>query len=350
MKQSEKNKRIIVGLFIIAVIICVMIVVYCVTHADFVIDTTDAQAKQLATSSTVSEKTYQEIQKYLSKFSNDRKTLVEEGCFVIGFHQIIGGSDLWKSFYESYQGGEAAEIVLAQFTDEGDAILDYLYYDGNKVYHVSDASRDGFLGNGEKYYEETFSYLKVYENTADNGDRTSTLVLTDNDALTYEEWQDLLYDDTDQEGAPVEYRYLTQIILGNGYAELPENTGEGAWHDVAYTYDMSQILIPREEIATVRIVNGSTGEAKRFAVTDGSNAYNEIMDLYEGLSVSLDEDMVFRSGYAYFMEILDANGNILQRVTPYRDAVTIDGEMYDGSANGTSMELLLKLDELDWNK
>ena len=83
MKQSEKNKRIIVGLFIIAVIICVMIVVYCVTHADFVIDTTDAQAKQLATSSTV-------------------------------------------------QGGEAAEIVLAQFTDEGDAItIDGEMYDGS---------------------------------------------------------------------------------------------------------------------------------------------------------------------------------------------------------------------------
>ena len=42
-----------------------------------------------------------------------------------------------------------------------------------------------------------------------------------------------------------------------------------------------------------------------------------------------------------YTSLLDANGNVLQNVTPYKDAVTLDGEIYDGSMNQTTTALLL---------
>ena len=43
--------------------------------------------------------------------------------------------------------------------------------------------------------------------------------------------------------------------------------------------------------------------------------------------------------------LYDEDENILQRVIPYKDCVYIDGNVYDSSMNGTSIELLYALDE-----
>ena len=48
-----------------------------------------------------------------------------------------------------------------------------------------------------------------------------------------------------------------------------------------------------------------------------------------------------RIGYSYRIQMLDADGNVLQNVTPYKDAVMLDEEIYDGSMNQTTTALLL---------
>ena len=45
------------------------------------------------------------------------------------------------------------------------------------------------------------------------------------------------------------------------------------------------------------------------------------------------------------MELFDKKGNRLQSVVPYKDAVMIDGQIYDGSMNRTTTDLLLALAE-----
>lgn len=289
-------------------------------------------------------KTYKEVQEYLMSFSNDADALVKEGCFVIGFNQIVGGLEQWNAFCASINKRVASELVLAQFTDEGDAILDYLYYDGSKVYHVSDSTRDGFAAEGNPYFEETFLYLKVFDEIRENGDKVKSVVLTNDSELTGGEWRGYLASGA-MEGAEESHRLLALITMGNEHSEIEQ---EYAHHDVSYTFDLSKVLIEREQIAAIRIMNGNIGTELEFAVTDESNTFNEILDLYYHLNVRPDEDMTSRSGYSYSMVLLDEKGEILQRVTPYKDAVSINWKMYDGSLNGTTTELLLKLDALNW--
>lgn len=50
------------------------------------------------------------------------------------------------------EAGEAAEVLVMQYTVEGGLILDYLNFDGDTLYRVEDVSRDGFAG-AVKYYE-----------------------------------------------------------------------------------------------------------------------------------------------------------------------------------------------------
>lgn len=51
------------------------------------------------------------------------------------------------------EAGEAAEVLVMQYTVEGGLILDYLNFDGDTLYRVEDVSRDGFFAGAVKYYE-----------------------------------------------------------------------------------------------------------------------------------------------------------------------------------------------------
>ncbi len=121
-----------------------------------------------------------------------------------------------------------------------------------------------------------------------------------------------------------------------------------AWHEVAYNYDMSKVFIEKEKIARIKVTRGWTGQEKAFSVLDGNNGFQEILDCYYMLNVLPDEEMEQRVGYQYCMRLYDAEGNLLQTVTPYKDSVCIDGVMYDGSLNGTTVQLMLLLDALEW--
>lgn len=291
-------------------------------------------------------KSLKEVKSYLKTFSSDSESLEKEGCFV-SVHGVNGSDavNIWNTFIQKVNEQKAAQIVFAQFTDEGDAVLDYLEYNGSDFYHVCDSTRDEFFGTGERYYEETFPYLKLFEKTNDNGDNQKYLVLTTQKDLSYDMFYKAYYEESKEVSLAFEYRLLLTYVTGNANINLSEQEGE---HDVSYNYDMSKILLPLDKIIQIEITNGNTGETKMFSALDSSNGFKDIMALYEKLDVTPDEELAYRYGYGYKMLLYGDNEEFLQDVTPYKDCVCIDGTMYDGQLNATTTQLLLKLDSLEW--
>lgn len=102
--------------------------------------------------------------------------------------------------------------------------------------------------------------------------------------------------------------------------------------------------VPSMEIYEFQLVDGSTGEKKSFSMLDSSNGYRDLLNYYEKLSFVDDDSLSERSGYSYFMKICDVDGNILQTVIAYKDAVSVDGKIYrcvDDS--GTNLMLFMDL-------
>lgn len=306
----------------------------------------DTQSVEESKTGSYEHKSFEEVKSYLKIFSNDSDSLEKEGCF-ISVHGVneANAANIWNAFIQKVNEQESAEIVFAQFTDEGDAVLNYVEYNGTDYYHVCDSSRDAFMGTGERYYEETFPYLKLYEQTNDNGDNQEYIVLTTEKDLSFERFYQIYYDDSREVSSSFEYRLLLTYVVGNENANV---TGEESWNEVSYSYDMSKILIPLEQIAKIEVISGNTGKIQTFYVIDSSNGFKDILELYENLDVAPDEEIEIRSGYSYRMLLYDENNQLLQDVTPYKDAVCIDGTMYDGQLNGTTTNLLLNLDSLEW--
>lgn len=74
-----------------------------------------------------------------------------------------------KDFRALTEAGEAAEILIMQYTVEGDVILDYLNFDGSVLHHVRDCSRDKLAGNGDKYYEYVYDSMWFETRTDEEG-------------------------------------------------------------------------------------------------------------------------------------------------------------------------------------
>ena len=80
---------------------------------------------------------------------------------------------LWENFWNSVQHGQSAEVTVAQFTVEGDPVLQFVSYDGNLFHYVMDVTRDKF-GGGESYLCRDYRFLQRLES-----DGTAEFVLTD---------------------------------------------------------------------------------------------------------------------------------------------------------------------------
>ena len=103
-------------------------------------------------------------------------------------------------------------------------------------------------------------------------------------------------------------------------------------------FDVREVLVPVEEVADIRVTNGNTGTVFMVGTQEEKE---QILEAYAALDIRPEEELQQRIGYSYRIQLLDANGNVLQNVTPYKDAVTLDGEIYDGSMNQTTTALLL---------
>lgn len=98
----------------------------------------------------------EEIKDYLAQFPDALQELSEAECYVILHGKEYSGREYLDSFMGNVQTEVPDELVIIQFTVEGDPILVYLSYDAEDVYCVEDISRDAWAGNGEKYFEVTY--------------------------------------------------------------------------------------------------------------------------------------------------------------------------------------------------
>lgn len=110
-------------------------------------------------------------------------------------------AEVWRKFTDAVLQGTPAQIVVADFTVEGDPVLTYLDYNGHDIYGVTDSSRDGFAGGGCPYEGFFFSYLKVFEETDEAGEVYQIWALVNREDSTMEElkegetqerWDDML--------------------------------------------------------------------------------------------------------------------------------------------------------------
>lgn len=306
-------------------------------------DAMSANENGAAKAETVEEillpRDFDTIKEYLGTYSNELHELNKTESFIILHGTYHSGKEYWDAFLESVDKGEPAEVVMVQFTVEGDAILYYLQYNGTDFYVVEDYSRDAWSAE-PGYLEKTYPYLSVLENDWE-GDRYWDIVLTDRENLTVELLEQYWDDGSLQE--EMEVFWIGSLSMGD---ENTEALDEEITNLPETKYDESEILIPAEQIKEIEIIDGLTGD--RITLTEGEQ-FEEILEAYANLDIApLEpaEDAEQVIGYTYAMKLKDENGELLQQVTPYKNAVVIGGEVYDGSANGTTMQLLSALEEV----
>lgn len=137
------------------------------------------------------------IKAYLATMPGTIDGLLSRGCLVIDNNGKTNGERNWVKFYEAIRKHEPAQLIIAQFTEDNEAILDFLSYDGKDVHHVSDCSRDRYSSEEDAYYEDRYLYCKLFEHEEKNGQKVRDIVLTNDDRMTYQKMRQLFMGDSD---------------------------------------------------------------------------------------------------------------------------------------------------------
>lgn len=106
----------------------------------------------------------------LQSYSNDYEELLQANAFVVAHGEVKQGLYEWKIFVEDAQSGIPASIDLIEFTEEGDAIITAVVYDGETYHIVEDCTRDVWGNTGIVEYECQY----LYTDTQD--DRTTVIL------------------------------------------------------------------------------------------------------------------------------------------------------------------------------
>lgn len=109
----------------------------------------------------------QAVKEELQNLPDSFEELTEtyEVCGLDYNNAVVGdwGMSFLASFLRAVEVGEPGKLILAGTTDEGDAILTYISYNGTDFYVMQDNSRDKFRGTGEAYTEEICDANQVRE-------------------------------------------------------------------------------------------------------------------------------------------------------------------------------------------
>lgn len=106
---------------------------------------------------------YDEVVRWLELYPNDYEELLHTDAFVVAHGSIEAGWDNWQRFLSDAQAGEYSYISLVEFTEEGDAIITAVVYDG-EIYHiVMDCTRDAWGTTGIVEYEYKYLYTDTYD-------------------------------------------------------------------------------------------------------------------------------------------------------------------------------------------
>lgn len=112
---------------------------------------------------------------------------VAEGFYTI-HDDVVENQVAWDAFLAAVAKGEAAEVMVCQYTEKGGAVLDHVSYDVATGYTVvTDTTRDGY--NDEKSLLKApvvYTDLKMFENFSlkEGGKAYTICVLSDNPELT----------------------------------------------------------------------------------------------------------------------------------------------------------------------
>lgn len=290
----------------------------------------------------------------------------------------------WVNLYDGpklaaadYDGDGRDEAALAFLAGSGTG----LYLEKLLVFETYDtAHMEPYELSGEKLAEEIGRLLEhrvdTAEKTVDIIDRETGKVILSGLSYQLEDHEDAGFEgvsyDSQRRYAVGDqiYLYVGVGILNNKYPEPdypgkdvafrviyedPETAGkdcfrladpaEGAFGVNAEAsgeetagFDVQEVLVPVEQVADIRVTNGNTGTV---FMVGSQEEKKQILEAYAALDIRSEEELEQRIGYSYRIQLLDADGNVLQTVTPYKDAVTLDGEIYDGSMNQTTTALLL---------
>lgn len=136
------------------------------------------------------KKSAPDVLDYFDRDSGDFDHLDEMGYVIIKWDEVLHLERYWQFEYK-YQIGQPADLVLVQYTDNDEPYIDYLYYDGKEVLHVRDYSKVTMDTNSS--YSETMPYLIAFEQRAEENDRYKTLVLSEKEDLSYDEFEKMYY-------------------------------------------------------------------------------------------------------------------------------------------------------------
>ncbi|MBR4084437.1 MAG: DUF4362 domain-containing protein [Lachnospiraceae bacterium] len=113
-----------------------------------------------------------ELVSKLQSYSNVYEELLETEAFVVVHGKAVRGRNVWQKFLEDAQAEIPSEVDLVEFTEEGDAIITGLVYDG-EIYHVvMDCTRDAWGKTEILEYEYKYLYT-------DTQDGCTEVVLSD---------------------------------------------------------------------------------------------------------------------------------------------------------------------------
>lgn len=123
------------------------------------------------------------IREKLKALPNDSASLLEKDVMV-----ILHGKKL-DEFWSSQNLIDLThkvqkELYVAQFTIEGDAILTYLTYDGEKYIVARDRSRDKYANAADSYEEKCYEYLDVCNYVDEKGNEYHYILLTNTERIS----------------------------------------------------------------------------------------------------------------------------------------------------------------------
>ena len=100
-------------------------------------------------------------------------------------------------------------------------------------------------------------------------------------------------------------------------------------------------MVDTSKVSSIVVTNGNTGE--KITLTSESIAYKDLLKLYWQLDFTAEYEENTRVGYQYTMKLLDADGNKLQSVTPYKDGLIVDDIFYKYDNTGDAAEASIRL-------
>lgn len=138
-------------------------------------------------------KDYRNVGNFLSALPSECEELEKAGILVTSsWADNENKKKVWNDFAGKLSRKEKAVLTTASYTDEGDPIFIYVYFDGAKYYYAFDNSRDKF-GTPQAVSLTGYDYMYSYTPSEDS----FVVLLTNIENLTYLQFRNmcLFYDD-----------------------------------------------------------------------------------------------------------------------------------------------------------